>query len=215
MRRTDVIDQELRRQSVDRAYRDHADDVYRVAFGILRDPDGAVDATHDTFARAFERWEQYDANRPLRAWLHGIVTNTALDALRRRRVRQLAVPVLGRVAELESGGPRSGGDPAVDVVRRRIVDEGLATLKPEARAAVILRHYYGYDYAEIAGFLRTSPGNVGSILSRAHSTLRRRLAADPAAAATTPTAAAAPPAATLVATPSDTRPTPPPAANGR
>jgi RNA polymerase sigma-70 factor (ECF subfamily) len=201
-----VIDLELRRAAVDRAYRDHADDVYRVAYGILRDPDGAVDATHDTFARAFERWEQYDANRPLRAWLHGIVTNTALDALRRRRVRQLAVPTLGRIAELDRGGSRSGSDPAVDVVRRRIVDEGLATLKPEARAAVVLRHYYGYDYAEIAGFLRTSPGNVGSILSRAHAALRQRLAAEgpPAATATTPHA-----------TPSEPRPTPPPATSGR
>ena len=121
-----------------------------------------------------------------------------------------------------AGSPSSRAavrDPAairrVDVVRRRIVDEGLATLKPEARAAVVLRHYYGYDYAEIAGFLRTSPGNVGSILSRAHSTLRRRLAADPAAAATTPTPRPTPPTATVVAIPADTRPTPPPAANGR
>jgi len=173
------MDQDLRRQAVDRAYREHADDVYRVAYAILRDADAAVDATHDAFARAFERWHQYDANRPLRAWLHGIVSHAALDALRRRRVRQLAVPVLGRIGELAVGGPGRGGDPAVDVVLRRIVDEGLATLKPDARAAVVLRHYYGYDYAEIAGFLRTSPGNVGSILSRAHAALRERLSADP------------------------------------
>ena len=62
---------------------------------------------------------------------------------------------------------------------RQLVDDGLAALKPDARAALVLRHYYGYDYAEIAGFLRTSPGNVGSILSRAHSALRDRLAVDP------------------------------------
>ena len=43
---------------------------------------------------------------------------------------------------------------------------------------LVLRHYYGYDYAEIAGFLRTSPGNVGSILSRAHGSLRVRLTQD-------------------------------------
>ena len=52
-------------------------------------------------------------------------------------------------------------------------------LKPEARAALVLRHYYGYDYTEIARFLKTSPGNVGSILSRAHGTLRARLASEP------------------------------------
>jgi RNA polymerase sigma-70 factor (ECF subfamily) len=187
------MDRELRRQAVDRAYRDHAPDVYRVAYAILRDPDGAVDATQDTFTRAFERWEQYDANRSLMAWLHGIVTHAALDALRRRRVRQLAAPVLGRIAELDgSGSGRAGADPAIEVVRRRIVDEGLAGLKPDARAAVVLRHYYGYDYAEIGRFLRTSPGNVGSILSRAHALLREQLAADPAAAATGPTAPTTP-----------------------
>ena len=174
------MDQELRRQAVDRAYRDHAQDVYRVAYAILREPDGAVDATQDTFARAFERWDQYDANRSLRGWLHGIVTHAALDALRRRRVRQLAVPVLGRIGELDVSGTGRGGDPAVEVVRRRIVDEGLAALRPDARAAIVLRHYYGYDYAEIAGFLRTSPGNVGSILSRAHALLRARLAMEDA-----------------------------------
>ena len=92
-------DRDLRWQAVERAYREHADDVYRVAFAILRDPDAAVDATHDTFARAFERWHQYDANRPLRAWLHGIVSHSALDALRRRRVRTLALPAIGRVRE--------------------------------------------------------------------------------------------------------------------
>ncbi len=176
------MDEELRRHAVDRAYRDHADDVYRVAYAILRDGEAAIDATHDTFVRAFERWAQYDANRPLRAWLHGIVTNAALDALRRRRVRQLAIPILGRIGELEAGGPRRGGDPALDVVRRRLVEDELAALKPDVRAALVLRHYYGYDYAEIAGFLRTSPGNVGSILSRAHAALRQRLSADPAAA---------------------------------
>ena len=61
------------------------------------------------------------------------------------------------------------------VVDRDLVEGALADLKPDARAALVLRHYYGYDYAEIAGFLRTSPGNVGSILSRAHATLRTRL----------------------------------------
>jgi RNA polymerase sigma-70 factor, ECF subfamily len=202
------MDQELRRQAVDRAYRDHAQDVYRVAYAILREPDGAVDATHDTFARAFERWEQFDSNRSLRGWLHGIVTHAALDALRRRHVRQLALPVLGRIGELDVAGTGRGGDPAVEVVRRRIVDEGLAALRPDARAAIVLRHYYGYDYAEIAGLLRTSPGNVGSILSRAHALLRERLSAEDAPASQSSGAAGPIPVQSEPATPGR-------AANGR
>ena len=171
-------DREIRWRAVELAYRDHADDVYRVALAILRDPEAAIDATQDTFARAFDRWEQYDSARPLRAWLHGIVSHAALDALRRRRVRTLALPAIGRVRETAVAGHLEG-DPARHVVDRDEFDGALADLKPDARAALVLRHYYGYDYAEIARFLRTNPGNVGSILSRAHATLRMQLAADP------------------------------------
>src|SRR6478672_11415922 len=169
-------DRDIRWQAVERAYREHADDVYRVALAILRDPEAAVDVTHDTFARAFDRWHQYDGNRPLRAWLHGIVSHAALDALRRRRVRTLALPALGEIRATSAGGP--DGDPTREIVDRDQIDTALAALKPEARAALVLRHYDGYDYAEIARFLRTSPGNVGSILSRAHATLRVQLAPD-------------------------------------
>ena len=171
-------DRDIRWRAVELAYRDHADDVYRVALAILRDPDAAVDITHDTFARAFDRWEQYDSARPLRAWLHGIVSHAALDALRRRRVRTHALQTIGRVQETEVAG-RLDGDPAQRVVDGDAIDGALADLRPDARAALVLRHYYGYDYAEIARLLRTNPGNVGSILSRAHATLRARLAADP------------------------------------
>jgi RNA polymerase sigma-70 factor (ECF subfamily) len=175
-------DRDLRWQAVERAYRDHADDVYRVALAILRDPDAAVDATHDTFARAFDRWDQYDANRSLRAWLHGIVSHAAIDDLRRRRVRRLAAPTVGHVSRLTE----EGADPAEAVTERDLIEEGLAALEPNARAVLILRHYYGYDYAQIGGFLRMSPGTVGSILSRSHASLRRRFETADLAPATDP-----------------------------
>lgn len=181
-------DHELRRQAVERAYRDHADDVYRVALAILRDPDAAVDATHDTFTRAFERWEQYDDKRPLRAWLHGIVSHAAFDHLRRRAVRAVAIPVLGRVLETPVADRSEHADVATLVADRDQVAGALQGLKPDARAALVLRHYYGYDYSEIAGFLRTTPGNVGSILSRSHAALRLRLTSESSDTHTDPAA---------------------------
>jgi RNA polymerase sigma-70 factor (ECF subfamily) len=167
-----VIESE-RDRAADQAYRDHANDVYRVAYGILRDPDEALDATHETFARAWERWDQYDSQRPLRGWLHGIVVHLALDQLRRRRVRRLALPVLGRTAtSLER---TLEPDPADEVARRQIVEHALDGLRPEVRATLVLRHFYGYDYAQIGTFLGISSGTVGSTLSRAHAAIRRRL----------------------------------------
>ena len=108
---------QLRTEAIDRAYRDHADDVYRVAYAILRDPDGAMDATQDAFAQAYRRWEQYDANRPLRPWLHGIVSHLALDALRRRRVRVKALDTIGRV---QTVAPTVG--PGSEEMVQRVMD---------------------------------------------------------------------------------------------
>jgi RNA polymerase sigma-70 factor (ECF subfamily) len=168
----------VRREAVEQAYREHADDVYRVAYALLRDPDAAVDATHDAFARAYERWETYDARRPLRPWLMTIVANISRDALRRRRVRTLAIPALAAQAAAGAAGAGAGGagaDPAEIASRRALVETALDGLEPRARAALVLRHYHGYDYAEIATILGAAPGTVGSLLSRAHATLRARL----------------------------------------
>jgi RNA polymerase sigma-70 factor (ECF subfamily) len=171
-----VIESERRDRAADQAYRDHATDVYRVAFGILRDPDEALDATHDAFARAWERWDQYDSHRPLRSWLHGIVVHLALDQLRRRRVRRLALPLLGR-GPVATPEVSIGADPADDIARRQVVEDALDGLAPTVRATLVLRHYYGYDYAQIGSMLGMPSGTVGSTLSRAHAAIRRRFEA--------------------------------------
>jgi len=190
-----MMEADLRDRAADQAYRDHATEVYRVAYGILRDADEAIDATHDAFARAGERWEQYDSQRPLRAWLHGIVVHVALDQLRRRKVRRLAVPTLGRNS-LADANSAAGADPAIDIARRQVVEEALATLRPDARAALVLRHYYGYDYAQIGAYLGTGSGTVGSTLSRAHAALRERLGDPTEDAPLTPATTRAPDGAT-------------------
>lgn len=170
-----MTEEGLRRTAVERAYREHADGAYRIAYAILRDPEEASDAVHEAFARAYRSWERYDEQRPLGPWLGRIVARVSLDAARRRRVRSIRAV---RMDHRDSAGGRGdgwAGDPAGPVERRRIVEDCLDSLRPEARAALVLRHYHGYDYAEIAAALGTSPGNVGSILSRAHAALRARL----------------------------------------
>src|SRR3954468_17838855 len=114
VRRDDVSSE--RDRVVDIAYRDHAPEVYRVAYAILRDADEAIDATHEAFARAWERWAQFDDRRPLRAWLHGIVVHEALDQLRRRRVRRIAAQAIGTLSG--DRHPSTVVDPAREVVSR-------------------------------------------------------------------------------------------------
>jgi RNA polymerase sigma factor (sigma-70 family) len=167
-----------RHRAVRAAYAAHADDVYRLAYAILRDRDDAVDATQEVFVRAFERWDRYDARRPLRPWLHAIASRICLDQLRRRRVRRLALPALAGERIGTPGSAYGGQDPAAGVSRREAMAAALDALQPVPRAAVLLRHRYGYDYAEIGTFLGLSPANVGAVLTRARAAMRARLAED-------------------------------------
>ena len=173
----DEMNDAARRQAVTDAYAAHSDDVYRLAYAILHDRDDAVDVAQDVFMRAFEQWHRYDHERPLRPWLHTITSRLALDRLRRRRVRRLAIPALARDAARRSGGDDTG-DPATTIHRRERLKAALAALQPVPRAAVLLRHRYGYDYAEIGAILGLSNSNVGAVLSRARAALRVRLSDD-------------------------------------
>jgi RNA polymerase sigma-70 factor (ECF subfamily) len=167
------METDRRREAVDQAYREYGADVYRVTYAILRDPEVAADAMQDVFGKAFQHWDEYDSQRPLRPWLHAIATRRALDLLRWRKVRALALPWLHREAR-----DRYGTDPAEALSQREGIERELQLIAPRARAALILRHYYGYTYAEIAKLLGASPGTVGSLISRAHTQLRARLLPD-------------------------------------
>ena len=169
------MEPEDRHDAVERAYREFSADVYRVTYAILRDPEVAADAVHDVFGRALEHWDEYDPQRPMRPWLHAIATRRAFDLLRWRRVRVLALPGLQAEARERE---RIATDQAGALSLRDRMEVELQEIAPRARAALVLRHYYGYSYAEIARFVGTSPGNVGSLISRAHTRLRVRLTAD-------------------------------------
>lgn len=59
-----------------------------VARRILRNDDDARDAVQLALTRAMAALDGFDGRAKLSTWLHRIVVNTALDAVRRRRIRR-------------------------------------------------------------------------------------------------------------------------------
>jgi RNA polymerase sigma-70 factor, ECF subfamily len=112
-----------------------------------------------------------------------VVTNACLDELRRRKRRP--VPVDDEVVAID----RSSDGPGLDtqVADRLDIDEAMAQLSPEFRAAVVLRDVCGLDYAEIAEVLELAPGTVRSRISRGRGALAHVLAGNPAPSAERPT----------------------------
>ena len=140
--------------------------VRTLAHGILRDRALAEDVAQETFLTAHQKARSFravDSEASFRSWLFRIAINRARDELRRRSRR-------GEVELDESEGSREARwDERLDL------SKAIAEIRPEHRAALILREVEGLSYAEIAEALGWPPGTVMTRIHRARLELRALL----------------------------------------
>lgn len=155
-------------QDFDRLYRSAYPRVFRTLVAILADPAQAEDCAQDAFVQAFKAWKRWRPDAPAEAWIHRIAVNAAISYRRRARIR--SVPELLR----RMGRPQLGADPA-EVATQPDLLTALRTLPPKLGAAIVLRHYHGYNNREIAAALGVSERTVGTRLKQAGERLRAAL----------------------------------------
>ena len=156
------------RDDFDRLYRSAYPRVYRTLTAILADPDEAEDCAQDAFVQAFQAWERWRPDAPAEAWIHRIAVNRAISQRRRARLRTVG-EILRRI-----GRPAHSADPA-DIATSPDILSALRTLPPKLAAAIVLRHYHGYNNREIAAALGVSERTIGTRLSQAAARLRAEL----------------------------------------
>lgn len=136
------------------------------AVAIIRNRDDALDAVQEAFLNAHRALHTFDRERVFYAWFYAILRNCCYKLLASRRMDALERPV--RVDLLES--------PGVPVDDRMVIEEALAALSPADREIVMLRHFDGLSYAELAASLEIPAGTVMSRLFNARKRLRESLA---------------------------------------
>jgi len=147
-------------------FRDHWPRAYRAAYLVVHDAAAAEDIAQESFLAAVRSLERFDRRRPFGPWLHRIVVNRAIDWTRARALRrEVGEPALAAVA---------ASDPP-DNPHARTLADALATLSPEHRAVIVLRHLLEYTPGEIAELLDLPRGTVNSRLRRGLDTLERLL----------------------------------------
>ena len=137
----------------------------RYAFVLTGDAQRAQDLVQTALVKAYRRWGRVGRTEHPDAYVRRIVTTSYLDWRRRRGSRE----------EPHAEPPEPGGqvpDHADRVAARDELRTALATLTPQQRAVLVLRHYEGYDDAAIAGVLGCSEGTVRSHASRGAQRLR-------------------------------------------
>lgn len=137
--------------------------MYTVALRMLGDPEDARDATQDAFVKAFQRLETFDTKYRFYSWMYRILVNECLNANRDRRPEE----ALDDNAE----GPGTPFDSALESERREQIQLALLRLTPEYRTVVVLRHFAGQSYGEIAETLSIPEKTVKSRLYSARQRL--------------------------------------------
>jgi RNA polymerase sigma-70 factor (ECF subfamily) len=149
--------------------------IYRLAYGLTRNPSDADDLAQETFLRAYQALGRFRVGEPMYPWLARIATNQAFSLFRSRRRR----PETALEPLVEAGLQWSGGDdPAVETAEREHrakLEQSFAELKPEHQAVLVLRVMQDLSYEEIAQALHVPVGTVMSRLSRARAELKSRL----------------------------------------
>lgn len=128
----------------------------RVARNLVPSDEDAQDLVQDAFMRVFKSLDRFDFSHAFSTWLYRIVTNLAIDLLRKRR------PTYSTTGpEEDEGDPEiideSVEDPSAAMVREETVSEVQAcldSLAPHFQSALVLREFEGLpcnDIAEIVG----------------------------------------------------------------
>lgn len=150
-------------------YRRHVDDALCLAYLLTGDRALTEDLVQDAFVKVLGRFHDL-RNRDAFWWyLRRTIVNLSNSHFRRRRVER---------AWLDRQRPEAAAPMGPDLEERDRVLAALMTLRPEQRAAVVLRYYEDLSEADTAEALGRPIGTVKSMVSRGMDRLREELGDD-------------------------------------
>lgn len=146
----------------------HQRRAYGIARSLVSSEEDARDLAQEAFLRVFKSLDRFDFKHPFATWLHRIVTNLAIDHLRKRRL----VLAASRGEDEDGGGEVELEDESQELPSERLeaietaalVREVIESLAPHFQRVLVLRELEGLACTEIA-----------EIVGATHVTVRWRL----------------------------------------
>lgn len=152
--------------------------LFRYAYRLLGDRGHAEDVVQDTFIAAWRGLPTITDTAAFRGWLYRIASRRTFDLLRARRP-QVEWPDEEDVQPSRVGNERGDqNDPAritVQLAQFEALQQALATLPPQQRAAWTMQQIDGLSYEEIAIALSLPVSTVRGRIARARQTLAERM----------------------------------------
>lgn len=158
--------------------------VFSLIFRMVRDRETAEDLAQDSFIKVLNHIDRYRPEFKLSSWLFKIANNVAIDFLRRRHLNTISLdgsPHAATQAEAEatSFDVAVRQESALEEMEAKelgtAIERAIASLRPEYRSCILLRHVEGRSYEEIAATLDLPLGTVKTYIHRARHQLREAL----------------------------------------
>ncbi len=155
--------------------------LYSAALRMTRNPADAEDLVQETYLRAFRGFGGFEEGTNLRAWMYRILTNTFINAYRKRQREPVTVTdedvedwyLYDKLGE--AGVEASAESAVLERLPDEDVQRALEALPDGFRLAVLLADVEGFSYKEIAEIMGIPIGTVMSRLHRGRKALEKAL----------------------------------------
>jgi RNA polymerase sigma-70 factor, ECF subfamily len=160
---------------------EHQQDVYNLAFWIVKDGQTAEDITQDTFLKAYQRIEQFHGGS-FRGWLFRVAKNASIDELRRHKRHRIdPLLLVDCYCDNENVTPDWTAD-SVSVQHNVENNELYAAISIWIRRLhtnysipIILIDIMTMNYEEAASVMNVPIGTIKSRVYRARNYLRKQI----------------------------------------
>lgn len=156
----------------------HEGRMYNIAYRMMGNSEDAMDMVQEAMIKVYRSLDRFEGNAQLGTWLYRVTTNTCLDELRRRKLRQTVS--LDERAEQGAPAPEDHvfqrpEEAAEGAERRKVLKNAIKKLAPEHQAAIVLRDMQGMSYQDAAKVMDCPVGTMKSRVNRARAALREEL----------------------------------------
>ena len=139
--------------------------VYRIAYGVVRQREDALDIVQEVFIKLFRSIKNFQGRSHFYTYLYRMVMNTAID-----HARKLGKKFASSLDEEGSFEPSDGAEKGPERVflqkeLEERVKRAMDKLPAEQKAALIFRDMEGLSYQEMAEAMGCS---IGTVMSRLH-----------------------------------------------
>lgn len=138
---------------------------------ITMNPDTAEEIAQETMAKCVQKIQLYNGQSKFSTWLISIATNIYIDQCRKKK-REKSWQEQAEIDRKLKWHFESRNEEWNDALT------ALGKLIESVRVPIILKHYYGYSYEEIAEMMKLSSGTVKSRVHNGIKAVRRELKMD-------------------------------------